>query len=237
MADPARQIIAIGGGTFAAEPRNLALDRYVVEQARAPHPAVAFLGTATGDSDLYTVRFYSAFLDLGCRPSHLPLFRRTPELRSYLLAQDVIYVGGGNTKSMLAVWRDWGIPDLLREAWEGGTVLAGVSAGAICWFEWGITDSWAERLAPLPCLGWLAGSCCPHYDGEPERRPSYERILAAGEAPGGIALDDGAAAHYLGGDLHRVVVSREEAGAYEVRPEDGAVRETPLPVELLQPVP
>jgi peptidase E len=98
------------------------------------------------------------------------IFKRTPDLRAFLLNQDVIYVGGGNTKSMLVVWRDWGLPELLREAWEKGIVLTGVSAGAICWFEQGVTDSWAGELRPFDCLGFLPGSCCPHYDGEGNRR-------------------------------------------------------------------
>jgi dipeptidase E len=123
------------------EPDNLTLDRYILAQARVPEPAVAFVPTASGDADASIVRFYTAFSGLPCRPSHLALFRRTPDLRSYLLAQDVIYVGGGNTKSMLAVWREWGLLELLREAWASGIVLAGISAGAICWFEQGVTDS------------------------------------------------------------------------------------------------
>src|SRR5262245_48042145 len=117
------------------EPKNLPLDQYVLAQARTSVPSIAFVPTASGDADASIVRFYTAFAGLACRPSHLALFRRTPDLRAYLLAQDVIYVGGGNTKSMLAVWRDWELPELLREAWASGIVLAGTSAGAICWFE------------------------------------------------------------------------------------------------------
>ncbi len=113
-----RQIIALGGGGFAVDPDNLAIDRYILAQARASEPRVAFVPTASGDADPYIVRFYAAYLGLPCRPSHLAFFRRTPDLRAYLLAQDVIYVGGGNTKSMLAVWREWGLPELLREAWR-----------------------------------------------------------------------------------------------------------------------
>src|SRR4051812_6464425 len=161
-----RQIIAMGGGSFTAEPGNPALDRYIIAQARRKNPSVCFVGTATGDSDAYITKFYAAYLKLGCRPTHLKFFDRTPNLAALLAAQDVIYVGGGNTKSMLAVWHEWDFPRLLRRAWQSGTVLAGVSAGAICWFETGITDSWEGHLAPLPCLGWLPETCCPHYDGE-----------------------------------------------------------------------
>src|SRR5690348_53936 len=120
MAGRGPQIIALGGGGFSMEPDNPALDLYVLRQARTTRPAVSFLATASGDADAYLVKFYTAFSGYDCRPSHLRLFQRTPALRDHLLRQDVIYVGGGNTKSMLAVWRDWGLPALLREAWEGG---------------------------------------------------------------------------------------------------------------------
>ena len=135
------QIIAMGGGGFSMEPENLALDRYVLAQVRAPRPRVAFVGTASGDSDTYLARFYESFAKLDCWPSHLPFFRRTPELRAFALEQDVLYVGGGNVKSLIGVWREWGFPEVLREAWEAGVVLAGVSAGMNCWFEECVTDS------------------------------------------------------------------------------------------------
>jgi dipeptidase E len=230
-----RQIIALGGGGFGADPTNLALDRYILAQARTAEPAVAFLPTATGDADPYIVRFYAAYLSLPCRPSHLSFFHRTPELRSYLLAQDVIYVGGGNTKSMLAVWREWSLPELLREAWESGIVLAGISAGAICWFEQGVTDSWADRLRVLDCLGFLPGSCCPHYSGEAERRPAYHRLLGHGEILPGVAIDDGAAIHFINDEVHRVVAARQGARAYRVHVVGGAVREDLMPVGDLGP--
>jgi dipeptidase E len=231
--DERRQIIALGGGGFSVEPENLALDRYILAQAHVPEPAVVFVPTASGDSDNYVVRFYAAYLGLPCRPSHLPLFRRTPELRSYLLAQDVIYVGGGNTKSMLAVWREWSLPEILREAWESGVVLAGISAGAICWFEQGVTDSWADQLWVLDCLGFLPGSCCPHYSGEAERRPAYHRLLRDGEISPGFAIDDGAALHFIDNEVYRVIASRKDALAYRVQRSDGAIREDPMPVEYL----
>lgn len=232
-----RQIIALGGGGFSMEPENLALDEYVLAQARVSPPAVAFIPTASGDADSYIASFYTAFSGLPCRPSHLPLFSRTPDLREYLLAQDVIYVGGGNTKSLLGVWREWGVPDVLREAWAAGVVLAGVSAGAVCWFEQGLSDAYAGELRQLQCLGFLAGSCCPHYDGEVERRLTYQDFLRTGAILPGLAIDDGAAVHFVEDGIHRVVTSRPGATAYRVRVRDGAVREEPLPVEFLEPVP
>ena len=237
MSENSRQIIALGGGGFSMEPENLALDEYVLKQARVPQPAIAFIPTASGDAESYIASFYQAFSILPCRPSYLSLFSRTPDLRECLLAQDVIYVGGGNTKSLLGVWREWGLPEVLREAWAAGVVLAGVSAGAVCWFEQGLSDAYAEALRPLQSLGLLAGSCCPHYDGEAERRPTYHEFLRTGEVLPGLAIDDGAAVHFVGDDIHRVVASRPGATAYRVRAENGAVREEALPVEFLEPVP
>jgi peptidase E len=219
----------MGGGGLSSEPETLPLERYIVAQTRRRHPAVCFLPTATGESDAYVAKFYDAFTRIGCRPAVVRLFARTPDLRRILLNQDIIYVGGGNTKSMLAVWREWGIPRLLRRAWNSGIVLAGISAGAICWFDVGVTDSYADRLRALPCLGFLPGTCCPHYDGEKERRPSLHRLLSRGDVPAAIALDDGAAAHFVGRRLHRVVVSRAGAEGYRVLSRRDRIVETALP--------
>jgi dipeptidase E len=227
------EIIVIGGAAFSAEPRNLALDRYVLEQARKPRPKVLMIPTATGDNAEYVAKFYSAYTSLDARPAHLPFFHRTPDLRALVLAQDAIFVGGGNTRSMLAVWKEWGLPEILREASASGVVMAGVSAGAICWFEQGVTDSWADRLRPLPCLGWLSGSCCPHYDGESERRPAYHALLSEGQITPGYAIEDGVAVHFKNGELAAVVSKREGARAYRVSLSDGRVQEKPLETLVL----
>lgn len=150
------------------------------------------------------------------------------------MSQDLIYVGGGNTKSMLAVWREWQLPKLLREAWNAGTILAGTSAGAICWFEVGVTDSWAGQLAPLECLGLLHGACCPHYDSEVDRRPTVRNLVAKGLVPETLALDDGAACHFVGRKVIRIVSSRKNAGAYLVRRKARESIETPLAVTRLR---
>jgi dipeptidase E len=138
------------------------------------------------------------------------------------------------------VWRDWGLDEQLREAWQAGTILCGTSAGAICWFESGVTDSWADALHPMTCLGFLPGACCPHYDGEKDRRPSVQRIVAEGKLQSVLALDDGAAAHFRGTTRARVVTSRPKAGAYWVTRSGvtrggGEAREEPLPVEYVGP--
>jgi len=231
------QIIAIGGGGFYRDLQNLALERYIIQHTGLAAPRVAFMPTASGEPDHYVASFYSAFLKLGCRPSVLTFFKRTPDLRSFLLSQDVIYVGGGNTKTLLAVWRDWGVVDLLREAWEAGIVLTGVSAGAICWFEQGLTDSFSDGLRPLDCLGFLRGSCCPHYDGEAHRRPAYHRLLASGEFSAGIAIEDWTGVHFKGVELYRVVASKPGARAYSLRSVYGSVQEVPPPVENLSNYP
>jgi peptidase E len=221
-------IVAMGGGGFSMEPDNPALDQFVIGLARRANPSVCFLATASGDAESYIDAFYTAFRKLPCQPMHIPLFARTPDLKTVLPEQDVIYVGGGNTKSMLAVWREWGIPSLMRRAWESGTVLAGVSAGAICWFETGLTDSSGTGLYPLECLGLLPGACCPHYDGEVERRPALQRLVEEGTIASSLALDDGAAAHFVNGQLANIVSSRPQARAYRVERANGRAVETVL---------
>jgi dipeptidase E len=132
------------------------------------------------------------------------------------LDKDILYVGGGNTKNLLVLWKEWGLDLILKKAWEQGILLAGISAGSICWFEEGVTDSYGEGLEPLKCLGFLRGSNCPHYDGEADRRPAYHRFIESGEVQAGIAADDGAAVHYIDRDIHKVISSRPDAKAYMV---------------------
>lgn len=228
-----QQIIAVGGGGFGGDTAP-GLDTYLLEVCEAAEPRIGFLPTATGDSDTYVVRFYQRFLGLPCRPSHVPLFRRTPALADWAKEQDLIYVGGGNTKSMLAVWRAWGLDEVLRRAYDAGTVLAGVSAGAICWFEEGLTDSWADDLHPLPCLGFLEGSCCPHWTGEADRQPRYEELVAGGEIRAGIAIDDGAGVHFLDGKPHRIVSALSGATARRIRTDgSGGALHEPLEIETV----
>ena len=221
-------IIAVGGGGFLAEPFDPALEKYIVDQAKKDRPKVLMIATARGDAADYVERFHAAFGELGAETAHLPFFHRTPNLRDLVLSQDVIYVGGGNTKSMLAVWGEWQLPELLVEAYHSGIVMSGQSAGAICWFQYGVTDSWADRLRPLDCLGILPGSCCPHYDGEVERRPAYHALIRDGDLPAGYAIEDGVAVHFRNGTLERVVSKRPGAQAYYVSVESGQVTERPL---------
>lgn len=226
-------IIAIGGGGFS-EGTEPALDTYVLEQAQTKRPHIGFVASASGDAEGYIRKFYDRFGELNCIPDHLPLFRNTPDIREWCMRQDVIYVGGGNTRSMLALWYAWNLPDGLREAAANGTILSGISAGAICWFQQGVTDSFAGELRPIECLGFLEGSCCPHYALEKDRKPSYERMIREDQISNGIAIDDGAAAHYVNGELHAAVSAADSAGLYSVRKVSEAGVETEaLSVDML----
>ena len=222
-----RQIIAMGGGGFSMEPENPLLDLYILGQSEKQCPKVCFVPTASGDSDNYITRFYNAFKSHECIPSHLSLFSPpTRDLEAYVMDKDIIYVGGGNTKNLLALWKEWGLDTIMRKAWQQDKIMAGVSAGSICWFDEGLTDSFGSGLEPLKTLGFLKGSNCPHYDGEEERRPAYRRFVASGRISGGYAADDGAALHFIDNELVKVVSSRPEAKAYYVGKTDGEVRET-----------
>ncbi len=230
------QIIALGGGGFSMTPANLALDRYVLDQCQTPSAKVCFLGQASAESSDYALRFYRAFSRLGAQPSDLTLYQGTPhDIRGHLLRQDAIYVGGGNTLNMIALWRAWGIDQILREALAQGVVLAGISAGAICWFEEGLSDSRPGAFTTVAALGFLAGSFSPHFDGEPGRRPRFHELLQQGGIRPGYAADDDVALHFRDGQLHRVVTARADALAYGLAPGQDGVREERLSAELLPP--
>jgi peptidase E len=193
-----------------------ALDDFILGLARGPK--VCFVPTASMESADYLIRFYATYAPKA-EASHLPFSPWPPEdLRGFVLAQDVIYVGGGNTANMLAVWRVHGLDGILREAWESGIVLCGSSAGMICWFEAGVTDSFGPQLEGMrDGLGFLPGSACPHYDGEELRRPRYQELVAGG-FPAGYAADDGAALHFDGVELAEVVTALPGKRAYRVEP-------------------
>ena len=222
------QIIGLGGGGRTEE-QQAKLRRYVLEVAGKERPQICFVPTAVGDATEGIVRFYEQYAGLG-ELAHLKFFPYPPgELRAFTLAQDVLVVSGGNTANLLAIWRVHGFDAIVREAWQQGVVLTGGSAGMICWYEACVTDSFGLQLEGLDDgLGFLAGSACPHYDGEELRRPVYTRLVTEG-FPSGIAADDGVGVHYVGTELAEVVTAREGAQAYRVGP-DG---EEPLPARLL----
>jgi peptidase E len=218
-----RTIVAIGG---FAEVGPL-LD-YVLGLARGKR--VLYVPTAGMENTDYTVLWYGLLNDRGAAMSHLHFFPWPPaDARDRVLSNDVVLVPGGNTANMLAIWRLHGFDAILREAWEAGVVLAGWSAGAICWFEAGVTDSFGPGLDGIDCLGFLPGSACPHYDGEPMRRPRYAELLREG-FPAGLALDDDVGARFDGTELAEVVSTRDGATAYRVDA-DGA---EPLDARLLR---
>ena len=234
MSEIKRQVIAMGGGGFSMEPENQLLDRYVIQQARKSRPTVCFLPHATDDAVRYTFRFFKAFTQLEVTPTHLSLFHpETADLESFLMEQDVIYVGGGNTKSMIALWREWNLDDLLYKAYENGTVLAGVSAGANCWFQQCSTDSIPGEFSMLPCLGIIQGSFCPHYDGEVGRRASLHQLLSENKILNGYAADDGAAAHFINGEFACAVSSRAHAKVYKVNKIDDQILEAAIATHYL----
>ena len=200
----------MGGGALL-DPASK-LEGLLLELSGVARPRVCFLPTAAADSDERIELFYDAFRDRACEPSHLKLFGMPDQPAAYIAEQDVVYVHGGNTANMLALWRVHRVDVALREAWARGAVLGGWSAGANCWFEDSVTDSFGPELRPLGNgLGLVHGSFCPHYDAEPERRPTYTRLVREGVLPLGFAADDDAAFVFEGTKLREVVSQREGA--------------------------
>jgi len=229
------QIIAMGGGGFLMEPDNLSLDRYVLSATSAERPKICFVPTASGDAQTFIDRFYGSFNTLPCIPTHLSLFKPPKaDLRSFVLEQDAVYVGGGNPRALMVLWREWGLDEILRDAWQSGVVMAGLSAGSLCWFEEGVSDSvLPDQLLPIRCNGFLKGSHCPHYDGEPGRRPAYHRFIQDGTLSAGYAADDGAALHFLGEEPWKAVSSRPAAKVYRVSWNGEQIEEIALETEFL----
>jgi dipeptidase E len=227
-----RQVVAFGGGGFSQESGNPLLDDYVLGLTGSVEPRVCFLPTASGDADHYLVRFYNAFRDRS-RPSHVSLFRRergTADIRGHLLRQDVIYVGGGSLISLLGVWRAHGIDKILRDAYEAGVILCGLSAGSLCWFAEAVSGYHGE-VSRVPALGLLPHSNAVHY-GDGSRRDAFHRHLIEG-MPAGFAAEDGAALRFVGTELVEVVVSRPEARAYKLERRGNRVLETRLATRYL----
>jgi len=226
----------MGGGGFTMRERSAALDRFVLELTGRSVPRICFLPTASGDPRDQVRRFFERFGAWPCEPSVLSLFHLA-ESRidpvSHLLAQDAIYVGGGSMRNMLAIWREHGIDEAMRIAWHRGMLLAGLSAGAMCWFEGGVSMS-GGAPEPVNGLGLLAGSLSVHLAGEVERLPVYREAVARGALPAGYAADDGAALLYDGDALIECVASRPGARVLRIDPDgEGGVRERPMPVRLL----
>ncbi len=229
-----RRIVALGGGGFSDDAADTLLDDHLLALTGADRPRVCFVPTASGDAEAYVETFLRAFPAERAEASVLRLFgREQTDLRGLVLAQDLVYVGGGSTANLLAVWRTHGLDDVLREAYDAGVVLAGVSAGMNCWFEASITDSFGPVLAPLrDGLGLIAGSACPHYDGEADRADALWSAIEAG-FPDGYAADDDAALVFEDGVLSEVVSSRAAARGYRVARTSAGVQQVELPTRLL----
>ena len=209
-----RHIVGLGGGGDTPE-QTKRLHDYVLALTGKERPRHMWVPTAIAEDPSGFALFHDRFGER-CEVTNLRTFPWPPEnLRELILSQDVICVSGGSTANMLAIWRVHGLDRFLREAWENGTVLWGASAGMICWFEAGVTDSFGPQLEGMDCLGFLPGSACPHYDGEERRRPRYRELVDSG-FPEGIAADDGVGVHYVGTELRDVVTCRPGAAAYRV---------------------
>ena len=228
------QIVAMGGGGWGMEPDNPLLDWFIYRLSDNKEPKICFIPTASGDSEEYIQRFYRHFVPKPARLSHLSLFEpSTSDLKTLILSQDIIYVGGGNTKNLIALWKEWQLDSILYEAWQKGIILCGVSAGSICWFQEGVTDSIPGQKTVLKCLGFLAGSNCPHYNWEAYKN-GYHRLLSEKSISQGYAVDDGVGLHFVGDCLENVVSSRPKAQAYYLERKDGEINENSLDTLYLE---
>lgn len=236
-ATPVRRILALGGHEFSSRPADRAVCELLLRLAGergGGRPRICILPTASGDTSDQIASFYSAFGERSCEPSDVSLFRlgrRPLELRDHILSQDLVYVGGGSMVNLLAVWEAHDIASILSLAWRQGIVLAGQSAGAMCWFEAGITKSSGKPRAAAG-LGLLSGSLCVHYNNEPERRAAFLDAVGDG-MPSGYGLDDYAGLLWEGDGSPSALTARRGARAYRVSAQEGEVTESPLPVRFL----
>jgi peptidase E len=235
MADSGPRILALGGASLLASSNDGALHQYLLDLTGLERPRICFIGTASGDNHENIAAFY-AFFARRAEASHLGLFdRRVDDIGAFLGEQDVIYVGGGNTANMLAIWRTHGVDRALKSAWESGVILAGPSAGAMCWFEAGLTDSFGPDLGPIrDGLRFLKGSFCPHYDSESLRRPRYEEAVGSGSLPDGYAADDSVGLLFAGRELAEAVAVLPETRAFRVERTRDGVEETPIRPKILR---
>ena len=223
-----KHIVAIGGGGFGRGNSSYLIEKYILNISAKTCPKICFLPTASGDNDSYIVRFYSTFNCLNCKPSHIEFFKRTTNLRKHIMDQDVVFVGGGNTKSMLAIWNDWGMSEVLKNAYNEGVIMSGVSAGAICWFTYGVTDSLENELNLIPCLDFIRGVCCPHYDEEPSRIPYVKKILLEEKVTNCISIEGGSAMHFVDSKPFKNLSFENHKNSYNVFVENNDIVEKPF---------
>ncbi len=228
-----KQIIAAGGDATS----DIPLHYYIFAQSQSEKPRVCFLPTASGDNEGLIKHFFHIFRDYHCKPDYLPLFHnKEKNIREFLLSQDIILVAGGQSKSMMGVWREWGVDKYLKEAYDNGVILAGGSAGSVCWFDECITDSFAGKLAPMPALGFLPFSNCPHYRAH-ERRVAYKEAVLEKRIKPGYATSDGAAIHFKDGEFFRAVCSEPNASSFyvdiDLRGKEPKIKSDRLPTSWL----
>jgi len=208
-------IIAIGGGGFTHE-TDPTLDDFILDQSPVKHPRVGFIGAASHDNMNSIDLFYKRFLGSARSTSHLLQSASMQTAKDWVLHQDIIYVGGGDTAHLLSYFRKNKLDSILAAAANAGTILAGVSAGAVCWYELALSDAAGNGLQPLPGLGIIAGSCCPHYSSEPQRQKAFQQQISTGAMPNGLAIDDGVAVLIRSGQPLVAYSAREGVGAYRV---------------------
>ena len=228
-----RQIVALGGGMFSMEPDNGLLDKYILDLVPKERPKICFMGTASHDGKEYLDMFHNFFKNQQCEPSHLSLTHPPKDIEAFIMDKDIIHVGGGNTTLIIDTWKKFGVDKIMKKAWEDGIILTGMSAGAICWFDDGITNPSPGVLTRLPCLGLLNGSFCPHYDDRAELKSAFHKLILEGVIEEGFGVEDGAAVHFVGNEPIRVVTSRPGVTAYKVRKIRNKIVETAMkPVYL-----
>ncbi|MBK6878714.1 MAG: Type 1 glutamine amidotransferase-like domain-containing protein [Ignavibacteria bacterium] len=228
-----RQIVALGGGMFSMEPENGLLDKYILNLVPSERPKICFLGTASSDGQEYRDMFYNFFKKKNCEPTHLALTDPPRNIESFIMKQDIIHVGGGNTSLIMQAWKEHGVDKIMKKAWNSGIILTGMSAGAICWFNDGITNPEPGVLTRLPCLGLLKGSFCPHYDERAELRHAYKKLILEKTIGEGYGAEDGVALHFVDNNLIKIVTSRPGASAFRVHVSKHKIVEERLESEYL----
>ena len=210
------------------EPDNGLLDKYILDLVPKERPKICFMGTASHDGKEYLDMFYNFFKNQQCEPSHLSLTDPPGDIEAFIMDKDIIHVGGGNTTLIIDTWKKFGVDKIMKKAWESGIILTGMSAGAICWFDDGITNPSPGVLTRLPCLGLLNGSFCPHYDDRAELKSAFHKLILEGVIEEGFGVEDGAAVHFAGNVPIRVITSRPGVTAYKVRKVRNKITDTPM---------
>lgn len=210
-----KQIIALGGGGFSEE-ENSSLDSYILQQSEKEIPRICFVPTASNDAQGYIEKFIQAFRSLNCEPTVIALSDPSRNLKEFVQQQDIIYVGGGNTEYMLQRWRETGLDLLFRHAYERGTILAGLSAGAMCWFQYGITDQKQNGFRSIEGLGLLNGTFCPHANKGLGYFEVFEQLLLEDEVPSGYACEDNLGLHFINGKLVEIIRSQDTASGFYI---------------------